>query len=194
MEYRRKITCDKPAFCSVSMFCGFVACSATVWTNVVLAFWYCSKTETLGSGQRLLTKNIPLPILPYLEELVLSPFWLLLRLFTRLMTRTTALNSPAEDLFPSAVAMKHNERALNDRWLHVRAGSRRRLLRVKLIRTSWSSWGLNCYWLNACLSSLSRDFTPRSDWLVNSEYLPWVSSYGVTHWNSVSLFWRPELR
>lgn len=34
-----------PAFCSVSMFWGLVASSATICTNCVRAFWYCSNTE-----------------------------------------------------------------------------------------------------------------------------------------------------
>lgn len=36
---------DSPAFCSVSMFWGLVASSATICTNCVRAFWYCSNTE-----------------------------------------------------------------------------------------------------------------------------------------------------
>lgn len=33
-----------PAFCRVSMFWGLVASSATICTNWVRAFWYCSNT------------------------------------------------------------------------------------------------------------------------------------------------------
>ena len=41
-----------PAFCSVSMFWGLVASSATIWTNWVRAFWYCSNTAGRGIGWR----------------------------------------------------------------------------------------------------------------------------------------------
>jgi len=38
---RRDMT---PACCNASMFCGRVASSATVCTNVTLCFWYSSNT------------------------------------------------------------------------------------------------------------------------------------------------------
>ena len=41
-----------PAFCSVSMFWGLVASSATIWTNWVRAFWYCSNTVGRDTGWR----------------------------------------------------------------------------------------------------------------------------------------------
>lgn len=41
-----------PAFCSVSMFCGLVASSATICTNWVRAFWYCSNTAGRDTLER----------------------------------------------------------------------------------------------------------------------------------------------
>lgn len=40
-----------PAFWSSSIFCGRFARSATVCTNCILAFWYCSKTAENRSGR-----------------------------------------------------------------------------------------------------------------------------------------------
>lgn len=41
-----------PAFCSVSMFWGLVACSATICTNRVRAFWYSSNTGERGKVEQ----------------------------------------------------------------------------------------------------------------------------------------------
>ena len=41
-----------PAFCRVSMFWGLVASSATICTNWVRAFWYCSNTAGVGGETR----------------------------------------------------------------------------------------------------------------------------------------------
>ena len=71
-----------PAFWSVSIFWGREASSATVWTNVVLDFWYCSKTENIGLLSKYITflchnidNNLQLETVIYLVKLVLYSFY-----------------------------------------------------------------------------------------------------------------------
>lgn len=64
-----------PAFCSVSMFWGLVACSATICTNRVRAFWYSSNTAERGEVEKYALGARPsghLPTAPTLQHLPLA--------------------------------------------------------------------------------------------------------------------------
>lgn len=68
---------DSPAFCSVSMFWGLVASSATICTNCVRAFWYCSNTEErdpeeVSCGPRHQASRVPVRLCHTLQHLPLA--------------------------------------------------------------------------------------------------------------------------
>lgn len=68
---------DLPAFCSVSMFWGLVASSATICTNCVRAFWYCSNTEEtdpveVPCGPRRQPSRVPADLCHTLQHLPLA--------------------------------------------------------------------------------------------------------------------------
>lgn len=68
---------DSPAFCSVSMFWGLVASSATICTNCVRAFWYCSNTKErdpveVSCGPRRQPSRVPVCLCHTLQHLPLA--------------------------------------------------------------------------------------------------------------------------